>query len=130
MGRLSELVKQYQYIESLIKKLNNMPVEKNMVRCMECHKEIYFEGDAPVYCDDCAKCKVLTKEEFAEKWGYHSTPEYGGHALFDFKKPLISDLNALLREELIKFVEYEGTVDIPIHVPIETIVDEYLKLQQ
>jgi len=106
-----------------------MTADKNMVRCVECHKEIYFEGDAPVYCDDCAKCKVMTKKEFAEKWSCSiwETDE-------DIKKlnsfQCISDLNALIREELIKFVEYEGTVDIPIYVPIETIVDEYLKLQQ
>jgi len=32
-----------------------------------------------------------------------------------------------LREELMKFIEYEGEHEFELHIPIESIVDQYLK---
>jgi hypothetical protein len=103
--------------------------------------------------------KALTKDEFAEKYGQNvymvKPPDWTGKTIYDVNdlhnsRPLIkmpdpkflSDLNALLREELILHAEHDWrrTFDKSDLVPalswelnkerVINDIDEYLKSQQ
>jgi hypothetical protein len=68
--------------------------------------------------------KTLTKDEFAEKWGWK--PLYSGSdntTLKIAKDEFLSDLNALLRAELVRFCDLMGNTD-------EELIDEYLNTEQ
>jgi hypothetical protein len=78
--------------------------------------------------------KTLTKEEFVEKYKYGIDPVYGN--IVNKKEECLSDLNALLRSELIKYEDYSHkefyeTISSEDEISFYTKqVDEYLKSQQ
>jgi hypothetical protein len=81
--------------------------------------------------------KALTKEEFAEKWGKQPTISCDGEPrVFDMTIICLSDLNALLREEMRKEIRQELIAYDEWKHParprliIEDKVDEYLRSQQ
>jgi hypothetical protein len=91
--------------------------------------------------------KALTKDEFAEKYGQNvymvKPPDWTGKTIYDVNdlhnsRPLIkmpdpkflSDLNALLRETLIKFVKRPADGYNLLFDRAEEIVDHYFKSQQ
>jgi hypothetical protein len=79
---------------------------------------------------DNTKSSIMTKEEFAEKWGIRElfNDECGQWEYIYNSMECLSNLNALLREELIKFCCEKLSPDI---IGDEVIfVDEYLKSQQ
>jgi hypothetical protein len=64
--------------------------------------------------------KALTKEEFVEEYS-----TYGGNhpTAIASRGKMLSDLNALLRSELIRFCDLMGNTD-------EELIDEYLNTEQ
>jgi hypothetical protein len=66
--------------------------------------------------------KTLTKEEFVKAWRYDLF-------FLNQTETMLSDLNALLREELIKYSAWGFGSDVNNKSIIED-VDEYLKSQQ
>jgi hypothetical protein len=78
--------------------------------------------------------KTLTKEEFAEKYGHSRYSNMSKGNIYDEK--FLSDLNALLRSELIKYEDYSHrefyeTISSEDEISFYTKqVDDYLKSQQ
>jgi hypothetical protein len=66
--------------------------------------------------------KTMTKDEFIEKWGASM-----GHGFTD--EECLSDLNALLRAELIRYKIWENIFG-DNYDTLEPMIDEYLKPQQ
>jgi hypothetical protein len=64
--------------------------------------------------------KTLTKEEFIEEYS-----TYGGNhpTAIASRGKMLSDLNALLRAELVRFCDLMGNTD-------EELIDEYLNTEQ
>lgn len=67
----------------------------------------------------------MTKEEFAEKWGYTSD-SWGAN---DHRKPCLSDLRSVIRGELIRFAEWyhEQEFGFPI---LNSEIDDFLNNNQ
>jgi hypothetical protein len=72
--------------------------------------------------------KAMTKEEFINTWSMVFDPNYGWCEDDNRRVECISDLNTLLRQELIKFLKWnEPFIDQSI---FEETYDDYLKSQQ
>ena len=74
--------------------------------------------------------EAMTKEEFVEKYKYGIDPVYGN--IVNKKEECLSDLNALLRSELIKHEVWNmgGNLIEDVNELATLSVDEYLKQQQ
>jgi hypothetical protein len=83
--------------------------------------------------------EALTKQKFTEKYGYSSRLKKDYRGILekvDNKEQCLSDLNALLRSELIKYEDYSHrefyeTISSEDEISFYTKqVDDYLKSQQ
>jgi len=70
----------------------------------------------------------MTKEEFVKKWGtQYEEGKNGWYELNNKTGKCLSDLNSLLKDELIKYVFYSNT--FPNKKEAAYIVDKYLNEQ-
>jgi hypothetical protein len=76
--------------------------------------------------------KTLTKDEFAEKYCQEWDAKYGWIKSDCVYDNILSDLNALLRNELIKYDKWceSQSTAVLILLNTEELVDKYLKSEQ